>query len=182
MFVYMRSNDAYIGLPHDVFFFTMLQEVIARDLSMTLGSYKHVVGSLHLYDAHIALAKQFLAEGWQSTLLSMTQMPPQSPWAAIDVLLEAEALLRAGETFSIRDLDGLDQYWSELIRLLIFFRAYKSRDVDGAADIHDSLDSPVYRPFLHQKLQDLRKRGGRYVTLDYHLPHAQHARYSRNAS
>jgi len=25
----MRSNDAFIGLPHDIFAFTMLQEIMA---------------------------------------------------------------------------------------------------------------------------------------------------------
>ena len=37
--VYMRSNDAYMGLPHDIFAFTMLQELIARDLGYELGKY-----------------------------------------------------------------------------------------------------------------------------------------------
>lgn len=36
MLTTMRSNDAYIGLPHDVFCFTMLQEVLARTLGVTL--------------------------------------------------------------------------------------------------------------------------------------------------
>ena len=33
----MRSNDAYLGLPHDVFCFTMLQEIIARSLGLDIG-------------------------------------------------------------------------------------------------------------------------------------------------
>jgi thymidylate synthase len=44
MFTSMRSNDAFLGLPHDIFSFTMLQEILARDLSVGLGSYKHAVG------------------------------------------------------------------------------------------------------------------------------------------
>lgn len=32
----MRSNDAYIGLPHDVFAFTMLQEIIANTIGVEL--------------------------------------------------------------------------------------------------------------------------------------------------
>jgi thymidylate synthase len=40
MLVYMRSNDVYLGLPHDVFSFTLLQEVIARSLSVEIGAYK----------------------------------------------------------------------------------------------------------------------------------------------
>ena len=47
--VNMRSNDAFKGLPHDVFSFTMLQEVVARTLDLGLGHYHHSVGSLHLY-------------------------------------------------------------------------------------------------------------------------------------
>jgi thymidylate synthase len=38
MFVNMRSNDAYWGLPHDVFSFTMLQEIMARTLDVEVGS------------------------------------------------------------------------------------------------------------------------------------------------
>jgi thymidylate synthase len=49
LFTNMRSNDAYLGLPHDVFAFTMVQELIARSIGVSLGTYKHAVGSLHLY-------------------------------------------------------------------------------------------------------------------------------------
>ncbi len=52
LIVNMRSNDAYLGLAHDVFAFTMMQELIARHLGVDVGMYRHFVGSLHLYDAH----------------------------------------------------------------------------------------------------------------------------------
>lgn len=47
----MRSNDAVIGMPHDVFAFTMLQELIARSLGAELGwdssePFKTVVNTL----------------------------------------------------------------------------------------------------------------------------------------
>ena len=50
MFTYMRSNDAYKGLPHDIFAFTFLQEILARVLGVGLGRYWHAAASLHLYD------------------------------------------------------------------------------------------------------------------------------------
>jgi thymidylate synthase len=50
MHVHMRSNDAFWGLPHDVFSFTMIQEIAARELGLELGVYRHSVASLHLYD------------------------------------------------------------------------------------------------------------------------------------
>ena len=46
MLASMRSNDVFKGLPHDVFAFTMLQEIMARSLGVEIGTYKHAVGSL----------------------------------------------------------------------------------------------------------------------------------------
>ncbi len=56
MSVTMRSNDAYMGLPHDVFCFTMLQEMVAKTLGLELGEYYHYVGSMHLYMSDIEAA------------------------------------------------------------------------------------------------------------------------------
>src|ERR1700722_12591720 len=83
MFISMRSNDAFIGLPHDIFCFTMIQEIVARTLSVELGTYKHAVGSLHLYDTDEEAAQQFLGEGWQSTQAPMPSMPVGDPWSEI---------------------------------------------------------------------------------------------------
>jgi thymidylate synthase len=55
LIVTMRSNDAYIGLPHDVFCFTMLQEIVTRSLNRELGTYIHFVGSMHLYEPDRAI-------------------------------------------------------------------------------------------------------------------------------
>src|SRR4051812_41418328 len=46
----MRSNDAFKGLPHDVFSFTMIQEIMTRTLGVELGDYTHFASSLHVYD------------------------------------------------------------------------------------------------------------------------------------
>lgn len=47
--VYMRSNDLMLGFPYDVFNFTMIQRYIADALKRNIGTYHHMVGSLHLY-------------------------------------------------------------------------------------------------------------------------------------
>jgi len=59
MFVNMRSNDAYFGLPHDVFAFTMMQELVATSIGVELGEYKHSAGSLHLYEDQFPYARSF---------------------------------------------------------------------------------------------------------------------------
>jgi thymidylate synthase len=72
--VHMRSNDAFLGLPHDVFAFTFIQELVARSLGLRLGTYKHMVGSLHVYDVDRKKVGKFIKEGYQSRI-SMPRMP-----------------------------------------------------------------------------------------------------------
>lgn len=48
--VFMRSNDAWLGLPYDLFQFAQLQLSVARALSRPLGWYRHTVLSMHLYE------------------------------------------------------------------------------------------------------------------------------------
>ena len=81
LIVYMRSNDVIKGLTHDIFCFTMLQEIAARRLSVELGTYRHCVGSLHLYLSDGEIAQSFLREGWQSTKSAMPPMPKGDPSA-----------------------------------------------------------------------------------------------------
>jgi thymidylate synthase len=129
LIVYMRSNDVITGLPHDIFCFTMLQEIAARTLSVELGIYKHCVGSLHLYDADALKAKRFLAEGWQSTKSDMPPMPAGDPAPGIALLLRAEAAVRGGTPVNKRLLneEKTHPYWADLIRLLQV-HSYKRRN------------------------------------------------------
>lgn len=46
---YMRSNDIWMGFPYDVFQFTCMQILMSMELGVELGTYTHMVGSLHLY-------------------------------------------------------------------------------------------------------------------------------------
>lgn len=48
--VYMRSNDIWFGFPYDIVFFTELQRIVAMNVEAELGTYTHLVGSLHMYD------------------------------------------------------------------------------------------------------------------------------------
>ncbi|KKM20152.1 hypothetical protein LCGC14_1648380, partial [marine sediment metagenome] len=65
---YMRSNDAYLGLPHDLFCFTMLQEVISCRTDIPLGSYTHIATSMHIYKPNFDNVKDYLKEGLQEPI------------------------------------------------------------------------------------------------------------------
>ena len=153
MLTSMRSNDIYVGFPHDVFCFTMLQEILARTLGLEIGTYKHSVGSLHLYTKNIEGAKIFLEEGWQSTLNPMPPMPLGDPWPAISQLLETEEAIRLGGIESTEIPMGLHEYWADLIRILQLFRCcVRVKDPERAKVIEESMHSSVYKPFIAQKM------------------------------
>lgn len=54
MFVTMRSQDVWLGLPYDIFSATVIMEVLANWLGIGLGECTVSVDSLHLYERDIA--------------------------------------------------------------------------------------------------------------------------------
>ena len=145
----MRSNDAFWGLPHDIFAFTMLQEIMARSLGVELGTYKHSVGSLHLYDTHIAQAQRYLNEGWQETV-PMPPMPLGDPWPEVATLVKVEARIRRGGKLTDKELESKG-YWPDLARLLQIYRCGKNNETQDIARIKPKMSSLVYKPYIQRK-------------------------------
>ena len=126
---YMRSNDVFRGLPHDIFAFTMIQELVARRLGIDVGSYRHAVGSLHLYEADIENANAYLREGWQSAK-PMPSMPMSGNDEALKLLLKYESDLRSGTT--LEPPFDLPDYWRDLAWLLFAFALSRLEDHESA--------------------------------------------------
>ena len=156
LITYMRSNDAYLGLPHDVFCFTMLQEIMARKLSAEIGTYKHTVGSLHLYNRNILSAKRFLNEGWQPTTEPMPPIPAGDPSKQVLNLIEAESTIRYGEGFESSRLDALDPYWADLIRLLLVFRYKRDKDIARMQGVRETMSCDIYTPYVNRLINQNR--------------------------
>ncbi len=162
MFTNMRSNDAFLGLPHDVFAFTMLQEIVARTLRVEIGTYKHAVGSLHLYNEHRQSARQYLKEGWQSTA-PMPPMPVTNPWRSIHRVVKAERAIRSGRKINIGAL-RLHPYWADLVRLLQIYWHFRKRDGTQIMGLKRQMSTHLYDSYI----EDLRNR------LQQNLPKRSH--------
>lgn len=52
MTVLMRSNDLVFGFCNDQYCWTKLQETIANELNIPIGSYYHFAHDLHIYERH----------------------------------------------------------------------------------------------------------------------------------
>jgi thymidylate synthase len=67
----MRSNDLILGTPTDVAFFCLLQEQMCNHLKdyypeLELGTYTHIVHSLHIYEKHFTLIKDMLKHPFEA--------------------------------------------------------------------------------------------------------------------
>lgn len=58
----LRSNDIFLGTPHNFVQFTTLQELVSGCLAVELGRYVHVADSLHMYrkDSAFGVAAQIV--------------------------------------------------------------------------------------------------------------------------
>jgi thymidylate synthase len=152
MFVSMRSNDAYIGLPHDVFSFTMLQELVARSVGLEIGEYKHCAGSLHLYEDNHEDAIGYLKEGFQEKL-AMPSMPNGDPWKSVEQFQYYEEVLRTGGKVECHP--EWDEYWQNLSHLLEAYRASKDKDLQSLLGLTERLRFTVYKMFVQAKADRL---------------------------
>ncbi|WP_236884153.1 thymidylate synthase [Devosia sp. A16] len=143
--VTMRSNDAYYGLPHDVFCFTMLQEMMSRSLGLGLGEYFHYVGSMHIYEEFIEDAKRYREEGHQRTV-EMPEMPMGDPFHdVVPALCSFEDRLRHGEAVNAT-AEAPNAYWADIFRLYQTFWA----SGDGATldALSQAFVTPIYRNYV----------------------------------
>ncbi len=139
----MRSNDAIWGLPYDVFLFTMFQELLASELGLPIGTYTHIVGSLHLYQRHFDLARRIIGIPFSPA----SEMPAMEQHGQLRVFLELEARLRTGSGITLRDKEALHPYWRDLLSVLEWFRYTKEAGGYESASERIPLHSP-YRTFL----------------------------------
>jgi thymidylate synthase len=122
--VTMRSNDAVLGLPYDVFLFTMFQEIMAFELGVGLGHYFHSIGSVHVYERHMDLIRRMVACDAPSDM----EMPPIANIDELHKFLQLEQALRQG--VYVGDLlSGLGGYWRDLANVLVW---YHTRNSGGA--------------------------------------------------
>ncbi|WP_116051393.1 thymidylate synthase [Amycolatopsis palatopharyngis] len=129
MFTSMRSQDAWLGLPYDVFTFTILHELLAGWLDADLGEYHHLVDSLHLYEQHVDAVADL--RQWPHRQPSMA--PLAVPWTDFDAML---AQVIAGEPVGHHG-------WDDFAVVLASYRRWKQRDHDAAQALIETSSGPL---------------------------------------
>jgi len=118
---FMRANDAFRGMASDVFSFTFLLEVMARQLGVAVGSYHHHVGSMHVYDGDGPWAGRVLDEALDGVPTeTFPRMPAGDPWPYLNEVMAWERELRLDVTrLTAAHLARLDVpgYWRDVVAL-----------------------------------------------------------------
>jgi thymidylate synthase len=137
-----------LGMPYDIFLFTMWQEMMAAELQLDVGPYHHVVGSLHIYESNLEWSKEILC-----ARSSITEpMPRMLTLTGIDALLQGEPQTRNPEADQIYP-EGANGYWFGLLEVLRYCNGIRLGEVSDS----DLLNTcPLYR-----ELVDLR-RGAKF--------------------
>jgi thymidylate synthase len=89
-FANMRSNDAIWGVPYDLFLFTCLQEMMALELGVDLGSFHHYASSMHVYKRHYELASRMANANASET----GEMPVMTSVDGLSAMANEESSLR----------------------------------------------------------------------------------------
>ncbi len=133
MVTYMRSNDVLLGLPYDLFNFTMIQEYVltllreeSGDFSalggLGMGTYTHTVGSLHIYERDFGKIEKISAEyseeiHFEKKNVIMNMMEGNH----LDWLITSEKDLRENnfDKATIKAITGApNDYWKNLFYFL----------------------------------------------------------------
>lgn len=146
LYVTMRSSDIVLGIPYDLFAFTLLQELMALELGVELGTYNHTSNSLHVYERHYEMCEKILAS---SVIVASDEMPKIERWPdvwGLD-LIQHKARTAEKEIDLIKLLPQEDEYWSDWSRLLILHRAQKLKFKDVEKLCRDSIKFNGYNFF-----------------------------------
>jgi thymidylate synthase len=135
---HMRSSDLILGIAYDVPAFTLMQELMARELGVKMGTYTHVSNSLHIYERHFEMVEGMISK--DSILESMNNhrlagpMPEMPSLPPTEVLYNIESQLRVASTLeevnSIVDATSRipvcnEDYWTDWVKILAAHRCSK---------------------------------------------------------
>jgi thymidylate synthase len=84
----VRSNDVFRGLPYNIVQFTVLQEVLAGWLGLSVGAYHQVSDSLHVYESDLEHVR---------TAVPLGTLAPNTDNLAISRAASARAIRRLAE-------------------------------------------------------------------------------------
>jgi len=138
LLVNMRSNDLWFGGVYDIFCFTILQELMANELGMKVGTYYHHVGSFHIYERNLADIAQCVRE-WGPPAFSRGLPPRIRPDQTISDLLHHEKRIRTcAPVTALEELCAQLEDWPQVPTLWeLAYAAWRWKKISMSAEIKE---------------------------------------------
>lgn len=189
----MRSNNAYLLMPFNVFEFSMLAEIVAASVGVELGPYVHSVASMHIYardwDRSQKMVELYKNKGasWQRRVMpSMPRSPKPLEQAYELAKLEAQlrneqGLLKTEDADSLMERGSrLNDYWRAFYRVLLTYTLEQLLR-PNMADAVANLLPPYFRTSVVSWLEHQRREKAKaqkpkaqmQLDLDLALPPSQ---------
>jgi hypothetical protein len=163
----MRSNDAWMGMPYDIYCFTSLQCLLAEHLGLKVGFYQHNVGSMHLYEKHyqkaLEASKMTIGEEtiWPSFHQHTDRSHQNSFLRHVERARQAEITLRCNHIERARTDDFKDET-AEIVGSRLFWNlALCQLNFSPSADVKQILGSKMYPRALEWAVKMEAKRANK---------------------
>lgn len=145
----IRSNDMFLGTPHNIVQFTCMQEVLAGWLGVECGSYNQVSDSLHVYDRDMdnVLGSQPMV-GTARNLDSLALPWKESELVFKELESRIEQMINPRTTIdtisSLSNWNVAPQAYRNIAKVLVAY-ALRQRNRSHTADqVMASCSNPVY--------------------------------------
>lgn len=90
MIASMRSNDLLFGTTYDVFMFTFLQELMAAEIGVEVGTYKHFASNIHIYKKDMDKINEILKDSPDKETFKFEKIPFDFRASDLNLLCELE--------------------------------------------------------------------------------------------
>jgi len=164
----MRSNNAFLLLPFNIFEFSLLAEMVAAEVGAELRQYVHWAASMHVLNREFPQAERLLNDE-VSVSLAMPRMPSaHSPLAQGRELAALEAELRMAR--SVADIakvraasaEKLDPYWGSMLDVLATHHLSQMSEFGPAFEIVSQLPDH-FRPGVSAVIERTQAAAGSAV-------------------
>ena len=145
----IRSNDMFLGIPHNFVQFTCMQEVLAGWLEVECGTYNQVSDSLHVYDRDMNNVV-----GSQTSVRASRNIDSLAlPWKQSELVfkeLESRIELMIDPNSTIDTISGLSiwdeapQAYRNIATVLVAYALRQRDQLQSAEQVMVTCSNPVY--------------------------------------
>ena len=162
----IRSNDLFLGLPHNLVQFTSIQEIIAGWLNIECGTYNQISDSMHIYEDDKEDIRKSLSPA-QATLntdsLALERKESELAWKELELRTERIITdqLKENELTALSRWNTAPQAYQNILAVLTAEAARRRKWTDIADEIMATIcTNPAFKYLWKEWRRRLERQAG----------------------